>query len=176
MKLRISLPFLRLCHEYVLPPKRLVYAYDELQNLSGHSLPSPEEIVGRDDQDRPRVRFVENSSGEPQQDIILERCYRNSRPILATAHALGFGIYRRPGGFVEFFDQHQLWLDVGYRVHSGKLSDNHLVSLERAPESSPRFLEAHSPIDDLLSFKSFESADAQDEWLVREIEKNIRDE
>lgn len=48
--------FLRLCYQLLgapkrpdqLPddPKRLVYAYDELQSLTGESLPSPEEIFG----------------------------------------------------------------------------------------------------------------------------------
>jgi len=143
--------FLRLCHEYVLPPKRLVYAYDELQNLSGHSLPSPEEIFGRDDQDRPRVRFVENSSGEPQQDIILEKCYRNSRPILATAHALGFGIYRvsetnTRTGLIQMFDHRQLWTEVGYKIFEGRLEEGSEVTLARTELTSPRFLEAHSQL------------------------------
>lgn len=75
-------------------PKRLVYAYDELQNLRSQSLPSPEEIFGLDDEGKPIVRFKPFEEGQPQQDIILEKCYRNSRPALVTAHALGFGIYR----------------------------------------------------------------------------------
>ena len=38
--------FLRLCYEFLERPKRLVYAYDELQNLTNEGLPSPEEIFG----------------------------------------------------------------------------------------------------------------------------------
>lgn len=106
---------------------------------------------------RPLVSFGAGSIGEPKQDIILERCYRKPRPILATAHALGF-IYRSPGGLIQFFDQHRLWLDVGYRVHKGQLEDNHFVSLERTDETSPKFLESHSPISDLLVFKRFGSS------------------
>jgi superfamily I DNA and RNA helicase len=169
--------FLRLCYSFLRPPKRLVYAYDELQSLTNTSLPPPEELFGHaEDGTTAVVSFAPPAPGEPKQDIILERCYRNSRPILATAHALGFGIYRKPGGLVQFFDQHQLWLDVGYRVHAGELEDNHFVSLERTSETSPKFLESHSPIEDLLVFKSFPSPDAQDAWLVEEIERNIRNE
>lgn len=40
----LSPHFLRLCHLLLDDDKRLIYAYDELQNLSGASLPSPEEI------------------------------------------------------------------------------------------------------------------------------------
>jgi superfamily I DNA and RNA helicase len=92
--------FLRLCHSFLRPPKRLVYAYDELQSLTNISLSPPEELFGSAPDGSPVVSFGAATPGEPKQDIILERCYRNSRPILATAHALGFGIYRKPGGLV----------------------------------------------------------------------------
>jgi superfamily I DNA and RNA helicase len=168
--------FLRLCYAFAKPPKRLVYAYDELQSLTNTSVPSPEELFGNSEDGSPLVSFRAPTAGEPKQDIILERCYRNSRPILATAHALGFGIYRKPGGLVQFFDQHQLWSDVGYRVHKGALEDNQLVSLERTSETSPKFLEAHSSLNDLIVFKSFDSSDDQDKWLVESIQTNIAEE
>jgi superfamily I DNA and RNA helicase len=47
--------FLRLCYAMLREPKRLVYAYDELQNLSGESLPPPEEVFGTDPKGRPLV-------------------------------------------------------------------------------------------------------------------------
>jgi superfamily I DNA and RNA helicase len=168
--------FLRLCYSFLRPPKRLVYAYDELQSLTNISLSPPEELFGTAADGSPLVSFGVPTPGEPKQDIILERCYRNSRPILATAHALGFGIYRKPGGLVQFFDQHQLWLDVGYRIREGELEDDHFVALERTPDTSPKFLETHSPIDDLLVLKSFASSDEQDEWLVEEIMRNINED
>jgi superfamily I DNA and RNA helicase len=168
--------FLRLCRLFLRPPQRLVYAYDELQSLTNVSLPPPEELFGTDSEGNPLVSFAAGSIGEPKQDIILERCYRNPRPVLATAHALGFGIYRSPGGLVQFFDQHRLWLDVGYRIHKGELEDNHFVSLERTDETSPKFLESHSPISDLLVFKRFRTSEDQDEWLVNEIINNIETE
>ncbi|QDL98832.1 DEAD/DEAH box helicase [Rhodopseudomonas palustris] len=167
--------FLRLCYRFLKEPKRLVYAYDELQNLTNASMLPPEDIFGRDSQNRPLVSLTNSSSGEPRQDIILEKCYRNSRPILATAHALGFGIYRT-AGLVQFFDQHDLWLDVGYEIKTGSLSDDQRVSLHRTDRTSPRFLESHSPIDDIISFKCFETTEAQDEWLAGEIEKNLKED
>ena len=88
--------FLRLCYESLTSPKRLVYAYDELQNLSSESLPPPEEIFGKNADNTPRVRFESGSAQGGNQDIILSKCYRNSRPILVTAHSLGFGVYRDP--------------------------------------------------------------------------------
>ena len=83
-------PFLHLCYSLLTKPKRLIYAYDELQSLSGRSLTSPELLFGSAADGQPLVTFQQHAqpSAAPQQDITLAKCYRNSRPILATAHAL----------------------------------------------------------------------------------------
>jgi superfamily I DNA and RNA helicase len=167
--------FLRICYGLLKPPHRLVYAYDELQSLTNASLPGPEELFGNDTNGNPLVEFRPPAQGQPRQDIILEKCYRNSRPVLVTAHALGFGIYRSQG-LIQIFEQSQLWEDVGYRVHDGNLQDGSYVSLERTPETSPQFLEAHSTVDDLIQFHSFGSREEQDSWLIEQIRKNIQEE
>lgn len=173
--------FLRLCYEMLYDPKRLVYAYDELQNLRSQSLPSPEEIFGLSENGIPKVRFKPFEEGEPQQDIILEKCYRNSRPALVTAHALGFGIYRQSliqgeSGLVQMFEQNSLWHDIGYEVEEGVLEDGERVILKRTKTSSPMFLENHSEIDDLITFKSFNTQEEQDNWVAMEIKKNIQED
>ena len=173
--------FLRLCYEMLQPPKRLVYAYDELQNLRSQSLPSPEEIFGLAEDGTPKVRFKPFEEGQPQQDIILEKCYRNSRPALVTAHALGFGIYRNPpapkeSGIVQMFDQSSLWHDIGYEVADGALEDGERVVLKRTNQNIPTFLEKKSDIDDLIVFKSFKTQEEQDAWVAMEIKKNINED
>jgi superfamily I DNA and RNA helicase len=168
--------FLRMCYALLKPPHRLIYAYDELQSLTNVSLPGPEELFGNDASGNPIVEFSAHVLGEPRRDIILEKCYRNSRPVLATAHALGFGIYREPGGLIQIFEQNQLWQDVGYRVRDGQLEDGSFVSLERTPETSPVFLESHSTIDDIIQFHAFPTREAQDQWLAQSIIYNIREE
>lgn len=169
--------FLRLCYAMLKPPKRLVYAYDELQNLSGASLPPPEEIFGTGDRGKPLVSLGD----DPRRDVILQKCYRNSRPVLVTAHALGFGIYREPPkgsqtGLVQMFDQPALWEEIGYRVREGRLAKGEHVVLERTGETSPRFLEDHSPIDDLVAFLQFGDEAEQNAWLVEQIKKNIEED
>lgn len=171
--------FLKMCYEMLKEPKRLVYAYDELQNLRLQSLPSPEEIFGSNEDGIPKVTFRPPVEGKPQQDIILEKCYRNSRPALVAAHALGFGIYRdsaeaSESGLVQMFDQSSLWNDIGYKVASGELKDGKRVVLQRTSDSSPEFLENHSEIDDLIIFKSFETKGEQDKWVAKEIRENLK--
>ncbi|MBM9518768.1 DEAD/DEAH box helicase [Desulforhopalus vacuolatus] len=166
--------FLRLCFSVLGDKKRLVYAYDELQSLNTLSLPSPEEIFGYDSHSNPIVTLTEKS-----QDIILEKCYRNSKPVLTTAHALGFGIFRNKDpktgtGLIQMFDDSHLWEDVGYSVVSGRLEDEIQVTLERTENSSPAFLVNQFDIDDLIQFHSFATEGDQIQWVVEEIKRNLR--
>ncbi|MBF0553446.1 MAG: ATP-binding domain-containing protein [Nitrospirae bacterium] len=156
----LSESFLKICYNILNEPKRLIYAYDDLQKLNeGSPLKSPKDIFNVDTYD----------------DIILSTCYRNSRPLLVTAHALGFGIYRKEG-LVQFFDQPQLWKDIGYEVITGKLEAPNKVTLRRTSESSPKYLEKHSDIDDILCFKSFNNIKEQSKWVTEEIIKNIMED
>ena len=170
--------FLRLCYEILRQPKRLVYAYDELQNLTHDGLPPPEDIFGPGDGDGPRVSFDDAARDGAQRDIILEKCYRNSRPVLITAHGLGFGIYREPpawsrSGLVQMFDRPELWTNVGYAVRSGELALGMDVRLARPSDTSPKFLESHSSIDDLIQFHRFEDQTTQARWVAAQIECNL---
>lgn len=169
--------FLQLCFAMLRDPKRLVYAYDELQNLTEESLPSVEDLFGPS----ANVATGLHENDRDASDIILERCYRNSRPLLVTAHALGFGIYRKPPpgtrtGLIQMFDNPSLWKDVGYQVATGSLIDNQQVVLQRTKETSPLFLEEHSPIEDLIKFVAFDTAEEQDRWVSEEIRRNLLDE
>jgi superfamily I DNA and RNA helicase len=166
--------FLQLCYKILKQPKRLVYAYDELQSLNNKKMESPEVIFGKDNYGNPCVQ-LQNKLGKPKQDIILETCYRNSRPILTSAHALGFGIYRNQG-LIQMFDDAGLWRDIGYEVDEGNLEDGNSVKLTRNSITSPDFLADHSDIEDLIIFKSFNNNREQTEWLVNEIEKNIKED
>lgn len=169
--------FLRLCYSMLKPPKRLVYAYDELQNLSGNSMPPPEEMFGNDESHQPLVTFDDDN----RRDVILQKCYRNSRPVLVTAHGLGFGIYRdKPTeastGLVQMFDYPALWEEIGYQVKEGQLAKGQHIVLERTTESSPKFLEEHSEIDDLVQFIKFDDEAQQNAWLVQQVQYNLTED
>lgn len=173
--------FLRLCYNSLDNPKRLVYAYDELQSLSGNGLPDPEIIFGSDINGTPLVSLSEQGyNSDVHQDIVLEKCYRNSRPVLSTAHALGFGVYRDAPrgsntGLVQMFDQDHLWNDIGYESQSD-IRPGEFVKLFRTTNSSPKFLEDHSDIDDLIQFHSFDTVADQNEWVARQIVTNITED
>ena len=174
-------PFLRLCLSLLKEPKRLIYAYDELQSLSGESLPSPETIFSGIAAGGGQVWGDNLETEGPRRDIILQRCYRNSRPVLVTAHALGFGIYREPTeqsetGLIQMFDNPKLWTEVGYQVASGELAEGREVALRRTEDTSPSFLEQHSNIDELIQFHRFDSEEDQARWLAVAISNNLRED
>lgn len=151
--------FLRLCFYRLSEKKRLIYAYDEMQKLyQGASLRNPKEI------------FNEDAS-----DIILKKCYRNSSPVLVTAHALGFGIHHNEG-LIQFFDQPELWKDVGYRIKEGKMEAGSEVVLARCSETSHTILEQERRLDDIIQFRSFDSSEAQAEAIATDIQKNLEKE
>ncbi|WP_347016808.1 AAA family ATPase [Acinetobacter seifertii] len=167
--------FIKLCYKFLKDPKRLVYAYDELQSLNGLSVLPPEQLFGKDANGVPLVTLEEDDPTQPKKDIILEKCYRNSRPLLATAHTLGFGL-TRPKGLVQFFDNDSLWEDVGYSLKKGKIEGGKEVELVRTSESSPLFLEEHTPLEELIKFEVFDSVQDMNQSLFNSILENINED
>jgi superfamily I DNA and RNA helicase len=171
--------FLQLCYRLLKPSdinndanRRLVYAYDELQKLNELSLRSPKEIFGE------KIDF-KNDPDLPHQDIMLKVCYRNSAPVLVTAHGLGFGIYRqgpKQPNLVTMFQEKELWTDVGYDVITGKLEFGENVELARDKSTSPDLITAKVPVKEILTFSKFSDEVSQYEWIAKEIEKNLNED
>lgn len=86
-------------HKGVKEPRRIIWAYDELQNLSDYAVLPAEQLFGVDKNGVPLVT-LRSEEGKPRQDITLPICYRNTPWALTVAHAVGFGIYR-DGGLVQ---------------------------------------------------------------------------
>jgi superfamily I DNA and RNA helicase len=164
--------FFRLVHQFTREPKRLIWAYDELQNLSEAATPPPEVLFGTDASGNPRVRLF-NANGQARQDVILPVCYRNTPWALTLAHALGFGIYRKKG-LVQHFDDPALWHDVGYSVLDGELAPGSRVTLQRRPGSYPPYFSELLDPDDAVVRMKFDSELAQAEWVAHAIEDNLK--
>ena len=164
--------FFRLVYRFTSQPKRIVWAYDELQKLSEAAMPSTKELFGVDEDGEDLVSLAAGD-GEPHRDVILPVCYRNSPWALATAHALGLGIYRQNHGIVQHFDEPGLWTEVGYRVVSGELTPGKMVTLEREPSSYPEYFPRLLEPNDAVSLHTFSTAEDQDEWVAAQIRHNI---
>lgn len=163
--------FFQLVYGATKPPKRIVWAYDELQNLGEYTMPPAEVIFGQDRSGRPRVR-LQNRPDQPQQDIILRVCYRNTPWALTVAHALGFGVYRGDG-LVQMFDETSLWREIGYDVLEGTLELGHPVTLARSQEASPEFFQRLLDPSEAVVVKLFNSGDEECEWVAQEVKRNL---
>ena len=174
----LSPDFLRICYRLLGPMKRLTYSYDELQSLTSQTLPSPEAIFQRKQPNATAVAAQGVPDSILESDIVLPRCYRNSRPILVTAHSIGLGIYRKihddaSTNLVQMFDRPRLWENIGYETKAGVLAEGEFVTLFRPSTSSPEFLEDHSDTDDIIQFRAFKNQKEQSDWLVNAIAKNL---
>lgn len=164
--------FFEMIYLVTAPPKRIVWAYDELQNLGEYEMVSPSKLFGSNTAGQPRLELPPDQPGSPRADIILPVCYRNTPWALITAHALGFGVYRERG-LVQFFDQAELWGDIGYEAVDGRISPGQSVTLARSAAASPRsFHELLDPAD-AVRCEVFEDADAQAAWVAAEVKENL---
>ena len=133
----LPVSFFRIVYKLTRPPKRIIWAFDELQKLSESAMPTVAQQFGKDDRGEPLVTLV-NSDNNPHQDIVLPICYRNTPWALSLAHGLGLGTSRKKG-LVQNFEDSSLWEDIGYRVVDGELEEGSDVTLERAPDSYPSY-------------------------------------
>lgn len=164
--------FFRMVYAATATPKRIVWAYDELQNLGSYEMLPPSALFGLDSNGVPLVQ-LRNTHGEAHQDVILPVCYRNTPWALATAHALGFGIYRQQG-LVQLFDDLSLWSDIGYEVCQGTLAPGHDVSLRRQPDCSPSFFANRMNSSDAVELHIFNNDKEQAQWVAESIERNLK--
>lgn len=164
-------PFFPLAFGLAKEPKRVTYAYDELQNLSDAQMAPPEELFGLNERGDFRI------STHQLSDKILYRCYRNTPWALTIAHALGFGIYRKtPAPLVQFFHDTNLWRDIGYEVVKGDLRAGSKVSLRRSTSSYPSFMIELIKEGSAASTHAFDSAEQQIVYVANRLEKLMREE
>ena len=163
--------FFRMVYKVSGRPHRVIFAYDDLQNLGDYEMPSEQELFGTDKDGNPLVT-LRNEPDRAKEDIVLPVCYRNTPWALASAHALGFGIYRSEG-LVQMFEEPSIWPRIGYEVERGHLELGASVRVKRRPDSYPDyFLELLGP-DDAILAEAFDTEAHQYEKLALDIKKNL---
>jgi superfamily I DNA and RNA helicase len=148
--------------------KNIVWAYDELQDIMNVKIRQPSELFGVDADGVARVDLDRSSQFLPPgatNDAVLEKCYRNQRSILVTAHALGFGVY---GTIVQLLESKAHWQDVGYEVLTGELVTGKPVVVTRPSRNSP--LDVPSvPKVPLLEWHVANTIGEEADWVVAQV-------
>ena len=149
--------FLRLCLKVLGSEQRLVYAYDELQQLNEETMPTPKEIFGKD---------VET------KDTPLKVCYRNQSPVIVTAHAIGMGMYREGQELpLQMPSSPDVWKAIGYES-SNEIVDGEEVTLYRTPKTSPELLNVEK--NDIISFSAYNDFNELKQQLILELKKDLK--
>lgn len=162
--------FFQLVYSITKPPKKIVWAYDEIQTLNNSIMPSLTDMFGRDSEEKDNV-VLKNEPDKPQADIVPPVCYRNPPWILALAHALGFGIYHNP--LIQHFEDPSLWTEIGYEIIDGNLEKGHRASLKRADKTTPEYFDRLLSPEDAISFKVFDTPEKQYKWIADSILSDI---
>jgi superfamily I DNA and RNA helicase len=168
--------FMRLCYAMLRNPKRLVLAYDELQNFRSQPLPLPEDILANFNDGKPFESVYLRDGFKPNSDIVLGGCYGRPFAVLSAAHALAFGIYRAPRpkwdelGLLQMLENISMWNALGYEVLDGCLDYGKRVVMGRA---SIDRLDADPGLEEQIVFKAFRSEEEHDAWVVQEIKRNL---
>ena len=156
--------FIRLCVS-LAKDSRVVFAYDELQTIFQVTVPTLQEIVGKNGSNDGAVEFSE--------DVTLYKCYRNPREIIVCAHALGFGIYS--SRIVQMMENREHWVDVGYNVLKGDFTEGSSTVIERPIENSlPTISENETP-DQIVQAFSFNTFAEEINQVVASIQRDIQE-
>lgn len=169
--------FYKMCHEALVEPKRLTWAYDEAQNLATLSAPSAVDIFGRDDDGQPVVDVSTKYEGDVNATHVMRNSYRTPRQVLMTAHALGMGLYR-DDGIIQTLNNQKNWRDIGYEIRTGDFRPGSIgeqVTITRPPEHSPHPLSGSNGPDDLITFEQFDDRESELEWIAERIQADIED-
>lgn len=162
--------FFQLIYLSTKTPKKIVWAYDELQNLGDSSMPTLGELFGVDEDSKPVVE-MNNIDGQPKQDILLPVCYRNPPWLLTLALGLGLGTKLGNGKFAQMFREPDFWREIGYECIHGELALGNHVRLKRQADRSAPFFEHTLTTTQSVSWNVFDDFAAQAEWIANDIQK-----
>ncbi|EYD75293.1 hypothetical protein Rumeso_03143 [Rubellimicrobium mesophilum DSM 19309] len=151
--------FLRICLK-LAKQQKLVYAYDELQNIFQAEIPSVESVFGQ--------------GFRLEEDVVLKKCYRNPREVLVCAHAIGFGIYGDK--IVQMLENEGHWKDVGYDIAEGTLRPGETVRILRPEENSPSSISQTQSMDQIISAHRMSSATDEVRFVAKSVLNDIKTE
>lgn len=152
--------------------KRLIWAFDEAQNLSNMIVPETKEIFG---ENLSQLLGGESGGiylGGARKSYDMRRCFRTPAPILNLAYGIGFGFYRG-----ENFKKTQRmrktdWENIGYEVEGDFRTVNTPIKITRPEINSPNPLPQIWQ-DSLINFSVYNSRKEELMALVEKVQNNL---
>ena len=157
--------FYQLCYE-ITKAKKIIWGYDECQNIFNIDKQDTKSTFGQDETGNYKIELT-----EPFQDIVLHKCYRNSRNVLTCAFALGFGIYNDK--VLQMLENNDHWQDLGFQVLQGNSRKDDKMLITRPIENSPLSRDVRLESKDIIAVKVFEKMEEECLSVVNGVEKDL---
>ena len=145
--------------------KRLIWAYDELQNLANLKVPEPGEMFGESLGHLTTGQY----EGAIAKTEIISRCYRCPERVIFTAHGIGMGLLREGGVITGSIDSLE-WSALGYKIKRNRFET--AITLEREHHSSPNII-GELWQGDTIYFDRFASRQQELTVLAQKIKHNL---
>lgn len=165
----MPIEFFKLVERLTRQPKRIVWAYDELQTTGDISIPEPDILFGNDEGGKPRIVLPSD------KDFILRKSYRNHHKVLFLAVAVGFGLNSQDG-IVQVIDKVETWEALGYKLKKGALAFGKPVEIERPRENSPNKVEEIYPKIPIITTSAFRNKSEELNSVAKKIVDLIKNE
>lgn len=164
--------FLNMCLAALDENNRLIWAYDEAQDLGTLTAPQPKHIFGTDDDGELVVDMSGSYENGVRKSHIMRESYRAPREILMTAHSIGMGL-KRDGGLVQAITRADGWENIGYEVEGDFRKSGSEAKITRPLEHSPHPLQDTSEASPFVHCEWFNGKKAEIEWVASQIQKDI---
>lgn len=163
--------FYQLCYKLAID-RRLVWAYDDFQNIFDVNLQDERETFGKHENGEYYVDFSRDQVF--LQDIVLHTCYRNPRLALITAFALGLGIYNKDK-VLQRLEDNSHWEALGFKVESGDSKVGSAMVISRPKEHTPNVMNEELGMMTIFA-QSFKNLAEEAVFVANNIIKDIADE
>ena len=150
--------------------RRLIWAYDEYQNINTLEIPSAKTIFG-EEKGLDKL-FLGSYKGNMPKSIIMRESYRTPGPVILAAHALCMGMLNREGMIAGPTQKAECEL-LGYQV-TGTFQKNSMITLERPSKNSKNPLTHFQGMPPLFSFDFFVTEDEAYQKLAKTIYNLIK--
>ena len=147
--------FYQLCRA-IVKEDCLVWCYDDLQNIFDVKIQDTIATFKNDygaegiDLEKLNEEFPELNN-----DVVLEKTYRNPLEILVLAHAIGFGIYNDT--LIQTLENNQHWHDFGYEVVQGNSRVGDKMEIIRPKTNSPLIISDKQNPEEIIKINSYNS-------------------
>jgi superfamily I DNA and RNA helicase len=164
--------FLNMCLEALDDTNRLIWAYDEAQDLGSLSAPQPKNVFGTDEDGELRVDMSGSYSDGVQKSHVMRTAYRTPRSVLMAAHGIGMGLERHEGP-IQTVTRQEGWRSLGYEVEGDFRQTGTPVRVTRPRENSPHPLADESGAKPFLRRKWFDGRRSEIHWVADQIAEDI---